>query len=397
MRLNANFLMAAVLFRGARVSADPTWPSPIDEIEEIYYQLHGFKARLFSDTISPCTNEASGPGRQNAAEWLRVGFHDMSTANTFFGTGGLDASLQFELLDGENTGPGHNTTLIFLSNYLSYRASMADLIATGVVAAVRSCGGPLVPLKLGRIDATSAGSPGVPQPGNSQGTFITQFQRMGFSTTEMIQVTACGHTLGGVHNTEFPVLVPAGAGVNGEVPFDSSVAVFDNKIAVEYIADNTTNPLIRQPSISAQQNSDFKVFTADNNATMQTLTNPSTFQSVCQTVLEKMIEVVPSGVVLGNTPLAPYTLKPVDMQLTLNSGGSTLQLSGSIRIRTTNIPVGTIDHITLTWKDRNGGSNCGSAGTCATSATVQGAATGFDDSFGVSCRPQDTRLPVHIE
>ncbi len=136
-----------------------------------------------------------------------MGFHDMSTANTFFGTGGLDASLQFELSNGENTGPGHNTTLQFLSNYISTRASMADLIACR-----RRCFRPVLrrpchPLKLGRVDATSSNSPGVPQPGNSQGTFIQQFQRMGFSVAEMIQVTACGHTLGGVHSTEFPVLV----------------------------------------------------------------------------------------------------------------------------------------------------------------------------------------------
>lgn len=61
----------------AVASADPTWPSPSDELEEIVFQLHGFRARLFADTIVPCSTEASGPGRQNAAEWLRAAFHDM--------------------------------------------------------------------------------------------------------------------------------------------------------------------------------------------------------------------------------------------------------------------------------------------------------------------------------
>ncbi len=83
-----------------------------------------------------------------------------------------------------------------------------------------------------------------------------------------------------------------------------------------------------------------KVFTADNNATMQTMTDPTAFQSICKTVLQKMIEVVPTGVTLSS-PIAPYTLKPVDMQLTLNTGGSSLLFTGYIRLRTTNIPVGT--------------------------------------------------------
>jgi Peroxidase len=307
----------------------------------------------------------------------------MSTANRFFGTGGLDASLQFELVNGENTGPGHNTTLKFYSNYFSSRSSMADLIAAGVYASVRACGGPIIPLKLGRIDATSAGSTGVPQPQNSVFTFQQQFDRMGFTPAEMIQVTACGHTLGGVHTTEFPDLVPAGTGVNGQVGLDSSIAAFDNKVITEYVSGTTTNPLVVGPSISVGRNSDFKVFNSDGNATVNAMSSAAAFNSVCQTVLQKMIEVVPSGVVL-TAPLSPYTIKPVEMQLTLGSGGSSFLLTGNIRVRTTNLPAASIKNVVVTWKDRTGGNNCGSAGTCSTSSTLQGVATGLDDSFGVS-------------
>ncbi|KAH8908759.1 hypothetical protein BR93DRAFT_502707 [Coniochaeta sp. PMI_546] len=377
MRLSAA-LFAGLLALGVRVLADPTWPASTDELEEIMYQLQGFRARLFSDTISPCSNEASGPGRQNAAEWLRVGFHDMATANTYFGIGGLDASLQFELNNGENTGPGHNTTLKFLSNYLSPRSSIADLIAAGVYASVRSCGGPVVPVRAGRIDATSGGSPGVPQPQNTIGTFKDQFDRMGFSVTEMIQVVACGHTLGGVHTSEFPDIVPAGTSANGEVGLDSTVAAFDNKVVTEYLDNSTTNPLVVGPAVKINKHADFKVFNADQNVTMRTLTDPTVFQSTCKTVLQKMIDVVPAGVVLTD-PVTPYMVKPVNIQLTLNTPGSTMLLSGYIRVRTTNLPSSSINNIKLTYKDRNGGNNCG---TCSTTATVQGSATGFDDSFG---------------
>lgn len=304
----------------------------------------------------------------------------MAPHNRYFGTGGVDGSLQFELDNGENTGPGHRTTLEFYANYFSSRSSMADLIAAGVYASVRSCGGPAVPLRLGRKDATSAGNPGVPQPQNSAFSFRSQFDRMGFTQTEMIQLVACGHTLGSVHSTEFPQIVPASV---GQIPFDSSNTEFDNKIATEYVSGATTNPLVVGASVGAGRNSDFKVYNIDGNATITTLTDPTTFRNTCQAMLQKMIDVVPDGVTLTE-PIAPYAVKPVDMQLTLNSGGTTFLLTGSIRVRTTELPASSIQNVVLTWKDRNGGDSCGSSATCSTTATLQGVSTGFDDTFGVS-------------
>jgi len=347
------------------------------------FQLQGTRGRLFSETISPCSNEASGPGRQNAAEWLRTGFHDMATANVYFGTGGLDASLQFELKSSENTGPGLGTTLKFLGNYISRQTSLADLVAAGVYASVRSCGGPVIPVRSGRRDAIKAGDPGVPQPGNAISIFTNQFDRMGFTAAEMIQVTACGHTLGGVHKTEFPTLVP-NAPANGEVGLDSTVAAFDNKVVTEYLGNTTTNPLVVGPSVALNQHSDFKVFNSDKNVTMKAMADPTSFSNVCKAVFQKMIDVVPSGVTLSALPVTPYTVKPVNIQLTLQSSGSSLLFTGLIRVRTTTIPSASIGSITVTYKDRNGGNNCGACAVTAT--TAQGTATGFDDSFDV-CLP----------
>jgi hypothetical protein len=305
----------------------------------------------------------------------------MSTHNRFSGVGGVDGSLQFELNNGENTGPGHATTLQFYGNYLTTRSTIADLIAAGVYASVRSCGGPVIPLRLGRVDAVAAGLFGVPQPQNSASTFRNQFDRMGFTQTEMIQMVACGHTLGSVHSTEFPQIVPAAV---GQMPFDTSRAAFDNKVAAEYVDGTTTNPLgtFSGPGAAAGRNSDFKVFNSDGNATIRAMVDATAFRNTCQTVLQKMIDVVPSGVTLTD-PIVPYAVKPVGMQLTLNSGGTTFALSGSIRVRTTSLPASSITNIVLTWKDRNGGNSCGSSATCSTTATLQGVATGFDDSFAV--------------
>ncbi|KAJ9148434.1 WSC domain-containing protein [Pleurostoma richardsiae] len=364
---------AGLLSLAATASAAPTWPASTDEMEEIMYQLYGFKARLFADKITPCSNEASGPGRQNAAEWLRTAFHDMSTANTYFGIGGLDASLAFELKNTENTGPGHNSTMVTFSDFVSPRSSMSDLIAAGVYASVRVCGGPIVPVKGGRVDATEAGSPGVPQPQNDISTFRNQFDRMGFTPTQMIQVVACGHTLGGVHSAEFPALVPAGTATNDEGGLDTTVAAFDNNVVTEYVNGTTKNPLVVGPSVKISQNSDFVVFNSDSNVTVKAMTAAAAFQSTCATVLQKMIEVVPAGVVLTDV-ITPYTVKPVDLQLTLNSGAATIALSGYIRVRTNDFAQ-SISSITLNYKNRSGATG----GT--TTATLQGTGTGLDDNF----------------
>lgn len=360
-------------------TADPTWPSKIDELEEIMYQLKSFRTRKFADTISPCQTEASGPGRVNAAEWLRTGFHDTATANAFFKRGGLDGSLQYELTSSENKGPGLRTTVEFMAPFISSKSSLSDLIALGVYASVRSCGGPAVPYRAGRLDATRKGDPGVPQPENSVLSFQQQFERMGFTNQEMIELTACGHTLGGVHTSDFSDIIDPSVVVNGQAVLDGSVAAFDNKIVTEYLDGTTKNPLVRGPSIGKGKNSDFKVYNSDNNVTMEALADANTFRSACKRVLQKMIEIVPSTVVLSD-PIQPYKVKPVGLQLTLDAGGNSLLFTGYIRVRTTGLPNQAIDSVVITYKNREGDSSCGSQG-CTITATEQGVSQGFDDTF----------------
>ncbi|KAI0205412.1 heme peroxidase [Astrocystis sublimbata] len=388
MRWNSPVLSAMLLLTPL-VDADPTWPSQNDELEEIMYQVKGYRARQFGGTVIPCSSQASGPGRHNAAEWVRAAFHDMATTTIAGGPrkGGLDGSLQYEITSSDNIGPAFNTTLKFMADYYTSRSSVADLLALGVYYAVRSCGGPVVPVAGGRIDAKEGGPIGVPLPQNSPFTFEQQFLRMGFDKSEMIQVVACGHTIGGVHETEFPQIVPVGSTANGEGQMDSTVDVFDNKVVTEYVSGNTTNPLVVGPSVRATRNSDFKVFNSDQNQTISAMTEPATFRSICARVLRKMIEVVPAEVVLTD-PIQPYAVKPVNIQLTLNPGASTLQLSGFIRVRTTDFGSDSAQGVILTYKDRSGSNNCGSRG-CTYPLTVLGATQGFDDTF--------VWFPINIE
>lgn len=378
--------VATVAIILSAVLADSTWPSPIDDLEEIMFQQRIFKSRNFADTISPCSNEASGPGRQVAAEWLRVAFHDMATADSRTGKGGLDGSLQYQLDDGESKGPGFNSTLKFFSEYLSKRSSLSDLIALGVYASVRSCGGPVIPVKAGRVDAPGPGSMGVPQPEHSIEQFRQQFDRMGFTEEEMIQVTACGHTLGGVHDTEFPELVE-----QGESPSDSTVAEFDEKVITEYLDNNTTNPLVVGPAVGQGKDSDARIFSSDANITVKAMTDPQRFQDVCRKVLQKMIEIVPTGVTLS-PPIEPYMVKPVDLRLSLEQAARHLQLSGNVRVKTTSLPREEIVRMEILYKNRNDGYDCGKGSSCVINSTIHGSGYGLDDTFVFF--PIDATIPI---
>ena len=94
----------------SRAAAATTWPSPVDELEDIMYLNTGYRARGFAAPVTPCSFSSDGAGRVAAAEYIRTAFHDMATGNTFFGTGGLDASIIFEL--GGNQGDNIGTKFL---------------------------------------------------------------------------------------------------------------------------------------------------------------------------------------------------------------------------------------------------------------------------------------------
>lgn len=102
---------------------------------------------------------------------------------------------------------------------------MADIIALGAIFAVVGCGGPVIPYSAGRVDATSAGPPTVPEPQQDLASHIASFKRQGFNETEMIALVACGHTLGGVRQADFPLIV-----TNNSIDVDTfdTTPAFDN-------------------------------------------------------------------------------------------------------------------------------------------------------------------------
>lgn len=107
----------------------------------------------------------------------------------------------------------------------------ADIIALGGVFAVATCGGPIVPFRGGRIDAWTPGGFGTPEPQQDLDTLTESFRKQGFSNTEMITLTACGHTVGGVRDADFPMLVSASTtpGQPHIIDFDTTTQ-YDNKV-----------------------------------------------------------------------------------------------------------------------------------------------------------------------
>lgn len=339
----------------------------------------GYNARNFPFPLVPCTFTRS-PGHSIAGGFLRTAFHDMAAADVRAGTGGLDASIGFEMDSSiyiENTGVAFNNTMTYFSSYFNSRATMSDLIALGVYASVRACGGPAVPLKAGRIDATNAGPQAVPDPKNDTVKMTAEFARMGFSPQEMIQVVACGHTLGGVHSAEHPTLVLPNTTALGVTDFDTTNSTYDNKVVTGYLDGTSQNPLVVGPDVDSR--SDLRIFSSDGNKTVSSMADPSSYSTTCSKILAKMIDTVPDNVVLTSV-ITPYDVKPYNLHLSV-VGDDDLQFSGAIRFKTTSIPKSAISSIQLAYRDRNG------ADGDVIGTTILGDASGFDDTFTVSIEP----------
>lgn len=112
--------------------ANPTleaiyYPNPqISSLEHILIDTGGAFRSGFKDAITPCTNYIQGPqttGRESAAQWIRVIFHDFVTARVDQGIGGVDASIGFETLRDEDSGTAFNDSFSFWRTWVNDRVS----------------------------------------------------------------------------------------------------------------------------------------------------------------------------------------------------------------------------------------------------------------------------------
>ncbi|KAF8969621.1 L-ascorbate oxidase [Flammula alnicola] len=333
-----------------------TWPSPqYDTLEGLLYEGRRSDGSSLASLVHPC-RKRTGTLASVAAEWLRFSFHDMATHNVDNGSGGMDGSLVYELDRAENFGLGFNQTLSDFEAFPNKMVSRADVMSIGAIMAVSTCGGPIIPFRGGRVDAWSAGATGTPEPQQDLPTLTESFRKQGFNQAEMIKLVACGHTMGGVRSADFPQLVaPDPNSVNPVIKDFDTTMNFDNAVVTEYLAGTTQNVLV--VGSNQTMDSDLRVFQSDNNSTMKTLANASTFQSECQAILTRMLNTVPTGVTLTDE----ITLLPAKVsaaQLTFEKNQlvfkSTFRLTQAI-----NTTANANRNVTMLWCDKYGSNaNC---------------------------------------
>ncbi|KAF7357092.1 Peroxidase [Mycena sanguinolenta] len=321
-----------------------TWPDPLlDTLDDQLYRL--------STVAGLAVNCTPRDNSTISAQWLRLAYHDMATHNGTTGTGGMDASIQFEFTRAQDVGRGMLESLTDFATSPNQYVGMADIIAMGAINAPIGCGGPAIPFRGGRIDATEAGPATVPEPQQDLVSHVASFQAQGFNETEMIMLVACGHSLGGVRRVDFPLIVTEDV-PTGFQTFASTVG-FDNTVprrsqfsnVTEYLDGTTQNVLVVRSNITTR--SDFRIFSSDGNVTMQSLASPETFNGVCADLIERMINTVPSTVTLTD-PIEPLDFKVFNTSL-YPQGGSLVFLA-TLRI----IDTGVNRTTTMFWKERTG-------------------------------------------
>ncbi|KAG8528781.1 uncharacterized protein KY384_006469 [Bacidia gigantensis] len=323
------------------------WPvdaqaATVRELEHLFLDAATYNLKRMITPCSQYIDSSTGLanpnlGRQTAAEWIRTAFHDFVTGNIYTLQGGLDASIGFETTRAENVGTAFNDALTNFGYYFNAAVSMADLISLGTVLAAGHCGGVHVPMRGGRKDAAAAGPTGVPQPQQDLNTQLGVFGNAGFNRDDTIALTACGHTLGGVHKKDFPDVVNNApgtqTGTDGRIAFDETDSGFDNGLVNDYLGSKNAKggPLVTTTNVTVQ--SDLRLYVSDQNATMQRLGQSNDyFLSQCSSTFQRMIETVPSGVRLS-TPIDPTTttnLKPYNVDLNVDWSGN-MVCTGNLR------------------------------------------------------------------
>ncbi|KAK6140680.1 hypothetical protein DH2020_025587 [Rehmannia glutinosa] len=206
--------LPSVKFAGKRLAVACAAPSP---------SLFGRRALMYITTTSflmPFPSLASATDEKSllqdeirkvlskgkAAGLLRLVFHDAGTFDNGDKTGGMNGSIVYELDRPENMGlqkslkaiqPGILARLREdLESIQFQKLSWADLIAVAGAEAVSVCGGPDIPVQLGRIDATVPDPDGKLPEESLGATAMKQcFQKKGFSAQELVALSGA-HTLG---------------------------------------------------------------------------------------------------------------------------------------------------------------------------------------------------------
>jgi L-ascorbate peroxidase len=143
---------------------------------------------------------------EQAPAFLRLAFHDAGTYDVKTHTGGADGAIHLaaELSRMENSGWG--SVCIDLLTEVKGRfseVSWADLVALAGAAAIEKCGGPVIHVGIGRIDATEpAPEHRLPTTDEGAARLKEHFTGMGLGPRELVALSG-GHTLGKANGRPF--------------------------------------------------------------------------------------------------------------------------------------------------------------------------------------------------
>jgi L-ascorbate peroxidase len=170
-----------------------------------------------------------------AAGVLRLVFHDAGTFDVGDKSGGMNGSIIYEVDRPENTGLSKPLKILRKAKEgidQVQQVSWADLIAVAGAEAVALCGGPEIPVRLGRLDSSTADPAGkLPEETLDIVALKRSFSKKGFSVQEMV-VLSGAHTIGGkgfgnpngFDNTYFKILLekpqPTSSGMPIGLPTD---------------------------------------------------------------------------------------------------------------------------------------------------------------------------------
>ncbi|PIN09868.1 L-ascorbate peroxidase [Handroanthus impetiginosus] len=199
--------LPAVKFAGKRLSVAcaASSPSAFGRRELIYMATTSLLMPFPS--LASATDESSllqeeirkVLSKGKAAGLLRLVFHDAGTFDKGDQSGGMNGSIVFELDRPENMGLEKSLKVLNKAKVpidAVRPVSWADLIAVAGAEAVLVCGGPKIPVRLGRIDATVPDPDGkLPEESLDATAMKKCFQKKGFSAQELVALSGA-HTLG---------------------------------------------------------------------------------------------------------------------------------------------------------------------------------------------------------
>lgn len=173
---------------------------------------------------------------------VRLAWHDAGTFNVADKTGGANGSIRFMPESGHGANNGLNIARDLLEPIKkAYPAiSYADLYQLASVQAIEYAGGPKIPFRMGRVDASEADTTPdgrLPDADKKMDHLRDVFYRMGLDDKD-ITVLSGAHTLGRAHEDR--------SGFDG--PWTKIPVKFDNSYFVEIFKDDPDPTLLRLAS-----------------------------------------------------------------------------------------------------------------------------------------------------